>query len=179
MGSVTLFRGFIGEITLRDGRFHAELRSLTHLLKQNIGELTSPTCRVRRLGDAQCKLPVDGFRVARIVADIASATRIVFAGETHASGYFEYGLITFTTGANAGVTREIKSHAFVSGSAQIDLRLAFALPVSVGDEAVLEAGCDRRFSTCRDKFANGVNFRGEPLLPGNDQVLRVARPPTS
>ena len=30
------------------------------------------------------------------------------------------------------------------------------------------AGCDKRFETCRTKFANHVNFRGFPYMPGND-----------
>jgi hypothetical protein len=29
-------------------------------------------------------------------------------------------------------------------------------------------GCDKRFSTCRDRFGNGLNFRGFPYLVGND-----------
>ena len=31
--------------------------------------------------------------------------------------------------------------------------------------------CDKRFETCRDVFANTVNFRGFPHLPGPDFVL--------
>jgi uncharacterized phage protein (TIGR02218 family) len=45
----------------------------------------------------------------------------------------------------------------------------------VGDAFRIAAGCDKRFSTCREKFANAVNFRGFPHMPGNDFVLRVAR----
>ena len=33
-------------------------------------------------------------------------------------------------------------------------------------------GCDRALATCRDRFANVVNFRGFPHIPGNDFVLR-------
>ncbi|MNL82394.1 hypothetical protein D3C87_2097670 [compost metagenome] len=29
-------------------------------------------------------------------------------------------------------------------------------------------GCDKGFSTCRDRFANAVNFRGFPHMPGSD-----------
>lgn len=47
---------------------------------------------------------------------------------------------------------------------------------SLGDQrcGVLEThtefalGCDKRFSTCRDRFANSVNFRGFPHMVGND-----------
>ena len=32
----------------------------------------------------------------------------------------------------------------------------------------MTAGCDKRFSTCRTKFANGLSFRGFPHMPGSD-----------
>ncbi len=42
------------------------------------------------------------------------------------------------------------------------------LPVAVE----LIEGCDRQLATCRDRFANIANFRGEPHLPGNDLLTR-------
>jgi len=32
----------------------------------------------------------------------------------------------------------------------------------------LTVGCDKSFSTCRDKFLNPLNFRGFPQMPGSD-----------
>ena len=49
--------------------------------------------------------------------------------------------------------------------------VAPALPVRVR----LVEGCDRRLATCRDRFANAVNFRGFPHMPGNDFVMASAR----
>jgi uncharacterized phage protein (TIGR02218 family) len=37
------------------------------------------------------------------------------------------------------------------------------------------AGCDKGFASCRDRFANVLNFRGFPHMPGNDFVVRAAR----
>lgn len=34
-----------------------------------------------------------------------------------------------------------------------------------------QQNCDKRFSTCRDVFANAQNFRGFPHMPGNDAVI--------
>jgi uncharacterized phage protein (TIGR02218 family) len=51
-----------------------------------------------------------------------------------------------------------------------------AEPVAEGDLFVVSAGCDKRFETCRTKFANAVNFRGFPHLPGNDFVVAYAVP---
>ena len=43
--------------------------------------------------------------------------------------------------------------------------------IAAGDMFTVTAGCDKRFATCRDRFANGVNFRGFPTIPGNDFVI--------
>ena len=43
-----------------------------------------------------------------------------------------------------------------------------------GDGFVIRAGCDKRLETCRDRFANVLNFRGFPNIPGQDAVLRYA-----
>jgi len=42
----------------------------------------------------------------------------------------------------------------------------------VGDAYSLIPGCDKLLTTCRDKFSNVDNFRGEPHLPGMDAILR-------
>jgi uncharacterized phage protein (TIGR02218 family) len=48
-------------------------------------------------------------------------------------------------------------------------------------EAVLDGksyrlclGCDKQFTTCKQKFDNVANFRGFPHVPGNDFMLSVA-----
>ncbi|MNL88249.1 hypothetical protein D3C87_2178470 [compost metagenome] len=33
-------------------------------------------------------------------------------------------------------------------------------------------GCDKQLATCRDRFSNAANFRGEAHLPGNDLLTR-------
>jgi uncharacterized phage protein (TIGR02218 family) len=43
--------------------------------------------------------------------------------------------------------------------------------IAAGDAFTVSAGCDKRFSTCRDRFENIVNFRGFPQMPGNDFAL--------
>ncbi len=62
------------------------------------------------------------------------------------------------------------------------IRRGPAGPVGAGARAdrggrrfTVTAGCDRRHATCRDRFANTVNFRGFPRLPDNDFALRAAR----
>ncbi|MCU0890414.1 MAG: phage BR0599 family protein, partial [Sandarakinorhabdus sp.] len=46
------------------------------------------------------------------------------------------------------------------------------LSLAVGTRVLLREGCDKRFATCRDRFGNGLNFRGEPHVPGGDLLTR-------
>ena len=41
---------------------------------------------------------------------------------------------------------------------------------AAGDRFRVVAGCDKRAETCRAKFANLLNFRGFPHIPGDDWV---------
>lgn len=83
-------------------------------------------------------------------------------------GYFTYGLMTITSGPHRGMQMEVG--AYVPGS--ITLRLAFPYPIAAGDTYSMSAGCGKRFiEDCKNKFANTDNFRGEPHLPGMDQII--------
>jgi uncharacterized phage protein (TIGR02218 family) len=53
---------------------------------------------------------------------------------------------------------------------------AMAQPIAPGDGFTVTAGCDKQFPTCHDKFANVVNFRGFPHIPGNDFVISYPLP---
>jgi uncharacterized phage protein (TIGR02218 family) len=54
----------------------------------------------------------------------------------------------------------------------ITLAEPMPFPIAAGDAFTIVAGCDRRLESCRQKFANVLNFRGEPFIPGADAVLR-------
>ena len=57
------------------------------------------------------------------------------------------------------------------GTVTLDLWQAMPQAIAEGDTFTVTAGCDKRFATCRDKFANVVNFRGFPHIPGNDFIV--------
>jgi uncharacterized phage protein (TIGR02218 family) len=62
---------------------------------------------------------------------------------------------------------EIKRHA----AGTLELWQAMSEPIAPGDAFTVTAGCDKQFATCGAKFANTINFRGFPYMPGNDAVL--------
>ena len=162
--------GWIGEIQLTNGQFTAEIRGLTQKLSTNIGELFSPTCRVN-FCDSKCKLNPTTWTFTGTIT--ATDDNRVFTDEnrTENTGYFNFGNIEFTSGANSGLSMEIKDY---SASGDIDLMLPMPYTVAIGDTYNITAGCDKRFSTCVDTFDNGLNFRGEPHLAGIDKMMQTA-----
>jgi len=164
-GRLLLREGFLGEIKRADQRFSAEIRGLSNRLQQTAGKLYSRLCRVD-LGSSECGVALgprtDTYSVTQVIA--ADTVRIVTA---RATGYFTFGKATFTTGANAGAVNEVLLH----DGQTIRLFVPMPRPIVVGDQIVLVAGCDKTPETCNAKFANILNFRGEPHIPGNDKVF--------
>jgi uncharacterized phage protein (TIGR02218 family) len=164
-GRLLLRKGFLGEIKRADQRFSAEIRGLSNRLQQTAGKLYSRLCRVD-LGSSECGVALgprtDTYAVTQVIA--ADTVRIVTA---RATGFFTFGKATFTTGANAGAVNEVLLHDGLT----IRLFVPMPRPIVVGDQIVLVAGCDKTPETCNAKFANILNFRGEPHIPGNDKVF--------
>jgi uncharacterized phage protein (TIGR02218 family) len=167
----------IGEIVREDGAFRAELRSGQAALGVVRGRLYQPLCDAE-LGHARCGVATTApeFSATASVAAIRDRHRLELTGlADFDAGWFALGRASWTSGARIGLGDRIVSHARI-GAADI---LGFAEPVgewvAEGDGLTLIAGCDRRFSTCREKFGNGSNFRGFPHVPGNDFLLRYPR----
>ncbi len=86
--------------------------------------------------------------------------------DTDASGYFALGVIEFTSGANAGLSRSVST--YVNGpSSNKTLNIVPPLPQTPtpGDSFTVYPGCDKRLSTCINKFNNLVHFGGFPWIP--------------
>lgn len=79
------------------------------------------------------------------------------------------------SGAAAGLVEVVKNDRLSGRARVVELWQALRAPVGPGDLVRLEAGCDRRAETCRLKFANFLNFRGFPHLPGEDWLTAVPR----
>lgn len=171
-----LRKGHLGEVTHDSLGFSAELRGLAHVLNQPQGRIYQFGCDAV-LGDARCGVDLDDPKFTangHIVAG-GDGRRLALAGiESFADGWFARGTVAFTTGANAGRTGEIKFHRMTAGNGLIELWQPMPFAVQPGDALVLRAGCDRQFATCKAKFANAINFRGFPHIPGDDFVLSYA-----
>lgn len=165
--------GTLGEVKREGQAFSAELRGLADALSQESGRLYTAKCGAD-LGDARCKLDLwsSAWRGEGAVVAPESASAIVVSGlASFADGFFTAGRLTWITGANAGLAVEIKEHRVTESVVRLSLWQSVPEPIASGDTFSITAGCDKTFATCRDRFANTVNFRGFPHIPGNDFVV--------
>lgn len=165
----------LGEIRRIDGTFVAETRNAFHAYDQERGRLYTAACNAE-LGDARCgvSLTAPAFRITGTVATTDGRYRLAATAIGNvATGFFTLGTVTFTSGANAGLSAQVKEHR---EGGEILLWQGLVRDLQPGDAFTLVAGCDKRFPTCRDRFANAVNFRGFPFIPAPEFVLTYARP---
>lgn len=167
-GIIPLRRGRIGEVAWKDGSFQAEFRGLSDALRREVGELYTPECRAR-FCDPACGLDKSDFEITETLATVAGRQVMTLTALSDPAVRLGGGIAHLTSGANAGRAVEIES--WNSGAQEIRLFLPLPyLPVA-GDMVTLYPGCDKRFETCRDVFANQINFRGFPHIPGTDSLL--------
>jgi uncharacterized phage protein (TIGR02218 family) len=147
--------------------FEAELRGPTALLERAVVEQTSPECRAG-LGDRRCRVDMAARAlVTRIVAMPAEDQIEVEQASAEPNAY-GYGRLRWISGPNSG----LESTVLRSSGAILTLREIPHFEPTPGDLIALYEGCDKSFATCRTRFDNALNFRGEPHLPGMDLLTR-------
>ncbi len=161
--------GTIGEVRREGDAFIAEVRGLADRLDAERGRSFRATCGAD-LGDARCRVDLSAWRTTGSVAALPEPATLsaVLAGGFD-DGLFSGGRLTWTDGANAGLAADVRLQL----GGLIELWEVPPRPVAAGDAFALTAGCDKRLSTCRDRFANTVNFQGFPHMPGNAAVVRA------
>lgn len=163
MGKNVLRVGTLGEIRGGRGKFSAELRGLMQAYSQTIVRITTKECTAD-LGDTRCKISLAAWTVTGTVGTVNDNRVITDTSRTEAADWFTGGKLTMTSGANAGLSMEVKRYS----AGEFELHQAFYEAIEPGDTYSVYAGCQKRFAEdCIAKFANHGNFRGFPHLPGS------------
>lgn len=193
-GVIILATGVVGEISISDLEFEIDHLGLSFILKRVRAVTAQKTCRCTRVGDGQCQLNMAGSvngaairQTGKSVTAVTSQKKMTFGSVSAGSNVqrFTHGFVKFTTGANAGIERQIKASLVSGGSVNVETILPFPFTISIGDQATLEAGCNGKLkyegdataeprygNTCVE-FGNGTRFRGEHFLPGNASLART------
>lgn len=151
----------------------AEFQSLgAKLFKNEILRTISPDCDAD-LGDARCTFPLASFNGT--ITSVTSAGVVVAAGFVGPSLQSDLlqGKFVFTSGTLQWFTNRIKQ--YINGSKTFTLAIPFPTVPLVGWTFTAFEGCDKKFSTCKDRFDNVVNFRGFPHVPTHDRLKNPAQ----
>lgn len=172
MGSALIQKGFAGEFSIRNGTFRVEYRSLSSLLQQRIGDLTSPLDRRRTLAETGISLAAHTH--ATTVQSFTDRRKFKVSYVQPSSDYFKYGLATFTSGANNGLKMEIKSSTTADGGTRTEIELQLPMPsaIAVTDGVSLVRGYDgTRAGAKLIDTALVTSMEAEPDLPGLNSIL--------
>jgi uncharacterized phage protein (TIGR02218 family) len=176
-GLVPLFFGRMGGIRASRSEATIEVRSHAELLDVMIpGDVYQPGCR-NTVFDAQCGLSAAAHTVAGSTSTAGDSTRRVLTSTSAAvtakpTAWADLGLLTFTSGANVGQARTVRSHVLAAGVATVAAVYPFPFAIGAGDSFTLRAGCNKvKDGDCTVKFSNVARFRGEPYIPAPETVL--------
>jgi uncharacterized phage protein (TIGR02218 family) len=168
-GTRPITKGYLGEVIYDEIRYKADLLGITTKLQLNLCRIFSPGCDAN-LGDTRCKKVLTNFTHNLTVTGVTDRITLVDSNLAQATGYFNFGLLTWSTGANAGVKSEIKTH---TTGGNLTLFMPVLHDIAVGDTGTIVAGCDKSYATCGTKFSNEINFRGFPTVPGTDRLISI------
>lgn len=163
MAPVMVAEGSLGAIERRGAAFTAELQGVTRALDRPVGPATSPSCRAE-FGDRACRIDLAPRTHERRVVAVEGRTVTLDSPVVGAA----FGELVWIEGPACGLASP------VIGEAGAVLTLAEVPPVAPAPPLRVRVteGCDKQLATCRDRFANAINFRGEAHLPGNDLLTR-------
>ena len=160
-GNLSSFVGRIADVEVESGKITIDAKAMTELLNVQMPiNLYQATC-IHTLYGPGCNLSAAAFTDTGAVG--ANATRSVIPSNLAAtSDYYALGVVAFTSGPNAGLTRTVKAYA--TGG---NITLGFPLPVAPGaaDSFDIRPGCDKLQTTCNAKFSNTANIRLYPYIP--------------
>lgn len=173
---VVMKKGNIGNVKRGQTMFEGEVRGISHELQEVQGRLYEYKCDAL-LGDGRCTKVVSGATYTgngTVVSADGRALMTASGLDSYTSGWFSRGKLTFTSGNNNGLSREVKTHINSNGIVTVSLWEPFPWDIAVSDTFDIVAGCDKLFKTCKAKFNNAINFRGFPHIPGPSTVTSYA-----
>jgi uncharacterized phage protein (TIGR02218 family) len=162
VGGITLFNGFVGGLDANRTGALIKVSSLAELLAVPWPRLTYQAGCVWRFYDAGCGKNRTALTVSgAVTAGIDSGN--FQTNLNQADGYFNLGVVVFTSGNCTGSRRTIKQHWNSYGGVRVTLPLPYT--PSANDAFTIYPGCDHSYNTCVAQFINGNNFRGFPYIP--------------
>ena len=162
--SIDLLAGELGTVSIEGDAFTADLQGASAKLDRPVCPATSAECRAN-FGDKRCRVDLAGRTIQATVTAVDGGQLSLSVA---LDDQFLLGRLRYLSGANCG----LQSAMIAISGITVTVRDLPRAPVEPGCQVEIRHGCDKRFTTCAERFGNAANFRGEPHLPGNDLLTR-------
>lgn len=180
-GAYETKRFWITETKWDSGAWSAAWTGIPSWLRMSTGFVHGRTCD-RTLYDVGCGVSKGAYAMVGATCEVTSVltSRLKFTFNSaeginsQSNGYYDGGELVWYSGANEGVTSQIKTYIMTPNPDSIELELRTPLDIQEGDTFNAWAGCNKlgRTGDCKDKFDNLINFRGYQDMPGTDRMVQ-------
>lgn len=169
VGALLWFKGRVSEVPELD-RSSAQLTVKSELERLDVAiprQVYQAQCQAT-VYDTECGLSRGPLTVAGAATGASTLGRTQFPSNlVQATGHFDLGTLTWTSGANAGVARTVKRQQ----GGTVTLLSTLPAAVVAGDSFTVVPGCDGLQATCSGKFGNLARFKGQPYIPKPETVV--------
>lgn len=141
LGTVVLFYGEIMDIEVDRITANLKVKSLTHLLDVKMPRRQYQARCPYTFGDSNCGVNKATY-TATSTANSGTTGKVVLCNLSQAYNYFNLGVLTFTSGKNAGISRTVKQWAPYAAT----LTAPFPNVPQAGDAFTIVAGCSKAIS---------------------------------
>jgi uncharacterized phage protein (TIGR02218 family) len=163
----TRFAGRVNSVdSITSSSAELTIKSMLDDLDQDYPRGVVQTDCNRVLFDVGCGLDAAAFRVTGTASAGCTVNKLL-SGLSNPDVYFTQGVVTFTSGANSGLSWMVKS--YVGGV--VVPSYPFLVAPAAGDTFSITPGCDKTLATCTSKYSYNPSagvapfFRGLPFVP--------------
>lgn len=159
LGAVHWFEGRVADAEAAGGEAVLKIKSDLEILDIKMPRNLFQAGCINTIYDTACGLNKATYTKTSHV-HAGSTASVINCPLADADDYFNLGGITFTSGANSGLTRLVKDYAV-----GVITCLAFPSIPAVDDTFSIWPGCDKTKTLCNSRYSNSANFRGFPYVP--------------
>jgi uncharacterized phage protein (TIGR02218 family) len=164
---------WISTINFDGEKWQTETIGLMGWAQRSAGSVFTRDCQ-HVFGDSGCGINKElaAHKFTGTVSSVTDRRTISTSISGKADDFFAFGLLVVTSGDNNGLEFDVQDFTGTGGI--FKLRIYAPHDFGVGDAFTAYRGCDHTAATCEDTFDNLLNFGGFHMIPGPDNVYRIA-----
>lgn len=161
-----LQRGLVTQVKIFDqDKFWFEVKGFSELVDCNINQRYSLNCRAD-FGDYRCGVDLTKYYYYGVISMVIGEKTFFDENCIFDDAYFENGSLVLLDSLYGNWRTKIQF--YFNKTFELYVPPHFALKKDIKFLAI--PGCDKTIQMCGGRFKNAVNFRGEPFIPGLENI---------